>query len=338
MSLQTAIITFIALSLVIGFAGTFLSKTADQLADTTGLGEAIFGAVLLGGVTSLSGIVTSFTSAWQGHPQLSVSNALGGIAAQTVFLAIADMVYRGVNLEHAAASLANVMQGLLLIIILSLVTALMALPELVIWHFHPASVALILIYGGGVYMVSKAQKDPMWQPKHTRQTVEDEPEEEQQQKRLLPLVIKFVLLGGVVAVAGYFLARSAIVIAGNTGLSESFVGSLFTAVATSLPELVVAISAVRQGALTLAVANIIGGNAFDVLFLAFSDFGYRDGSIYHHITDSQYFILALTLVLTGVLTLGLLVRQKEGIIKIGWESATIILLYLGGNVLIYFLG
>jgi cation:H+ antiporter len=54
------------------------------------------------------------------------------------------------------------------------------------------------------------------------------------------------------------------------------VGGLFTAVSTSLPELVTSVAAVQQGALTLAVGGIIGGNSFDVMFVAFADIAYRE--------------------------------------------------------------
>ena len=77
------------------------------LADETGLGEAIFGAVLLGSATSIAGITTSVTAAVNALPSLAISNAIGGIAAQTVFLAVADITYRPANLEHAAASAAR---------------------------------------------------------------------------------------------------------------------------------------------------------------------------------------------------------------------------------------
>ena len=70
-----------------------MTRVADRLADVTGLGEAVFGAVLLGGSTSLPGIITSVTTAFEGYAELSISNAIGGIAAQTTFLAIADAVY-----------------------------------------------------------------------------------------------------------------------------------------------------------------------------------------------------------------------------------------------------
>ena len=103
---------------------------------------------------------------------------------------------------------------------------------------------------------------------------------------------------------------SGVAIAEQTAISESVVEGLFTAVSTSLPELVTSIAAVKQGALTLAVRDIIGGNSFDVLFIAVADFAYREGSIYHALTQSQSFIIALTILMTGILLLGLLRREK----------------------------
>lgn len=80
-SIPVSIGLFLIAVLVIALTGTRMARLADQLADATGLGEAVVGALFLGGSTSLAGIVTSVTAAAQGHPELAVSNALGGIAA-----------------------------------------------------------------------------------------------------------------------------------------------------------------------------------------------------------------------------------------------------------------
>lgn len=111
-------------------------------------------------------------------------------------------------------------------------------------------------------------------------------------------------------------------------------GTLFTATSTSLPEAVIAIAAVRRGALTLAVGDILGGNSFDVLFLAFSDMLYREGSLYHAVTDVQSFWVALSLLMAAVLLLGLLRRERYGIGNIGFESVLVLLLYLTGIVVL----
>jgi len=337
MELQEAIICFIIATIVIGVAGTKLAKEADRLADITGLGEALFGAVFLGGTTSLPGIITSVTAAYNGHPELAVSNAIGGIAAQTLFLSIADISYRKINLEHAAASFTNLMQGVLLLGLLAFILMGISGPETTIFHVHPTSLLLIVFYILGTKLISKAKDYPMWLPRMTRQTVEDVPDKENLQPKYPFLIyLKFIILAASVAVAGYFVARTGIVIANETPLSEGFVGMLFTAIATSLPELVVSIAAVRQKALTLAVGNIIGGNSFDILFVAFADLAFNKGSILHAISQDQVFSIALTMLMTSTLILGLLHREKQGIGKIGWESLLIIVFYLAGNLWVFF--
>jgi cation:H+ antiporter len=47
---------FLGAGLVIAVFGSLMTRTADQLADATGLGEALMGAVFLGGSTSIPGI------------------------------------------------------------------------------------------------------------------------------------------------------------------------------------------------------------------------------------------------------------------------------------------
>jgi cation:H+ antiporter len=323
---------------VITVVGVRIARVADRLADITGWGEAIFGAVLLGGATSLPGIVTSVTTAWQGHPELSVSNAIGGIAAQTAFLALADMTYRHANLEHAAASIENLVQGALLVTLLALPLAAMGGPELAIGGVHPASLLIVAGYVFGLRLTSQARATPLWYPRRTRETRLDEPSPEVRHpagRRAVELWAEFGLLALLIATAGYLVAQTGIAIAERTGLSESVVGGLFTAVATSLPELVTVLAAVKQGALTLAVGGIIGGNSFDVLFLAFADVSYLDGSIYHAITHRQLFIIAMTQAMTGILLLGLLRREKSGFGNIGFESILVLVFYLGTISLLF---
>lgn len=337
--LWAIVLLFIGAALVIATAGTRMTRAADRLADLTGMGEAIFGAVLLGGSTSLPGIITSVSTAYQGYAELAISNAVGGIAAQTVFLAVADMAYRKANLEHAAASVENLMQGALLSTLLAFPLLGMAGPEFSIWGINPVSVILLAAYVFGLHLVAEARSTPYWKPHETKETEEDDEDEKYATRQ--EMIKIWSIFGGlalVVAAAGFAVAQTGIALAEQTGLSESLVGGLFTAISTSLPELVTSIAAVRRGALSLAVGGVIGGNSFDVLFVAFADAGFREGSIYHAITDQQVFIIALTLLLTGILLLGLLRREKSGILGIGFESFLAVVLYLGGFALLFWTG
>jgi cation:H+ antiporter len=318
---------------VITFASTKLTILADRLADRTGWGEAAAGGVLLGASTSLSGMVASATAASQGFADLALANAIGGIAAQTSFLAVADMVYRKANLEHAAASLTNLNQATLLVVLLALPLTIAVLPPVTLFGLHPVSFAIAAIYLHAQQVIRASRLDPMWTPTVTSETRHDLASAEDTPDRpSLPLLLPFLMLALVVSAAGWLLANLAPLIAAQTGLSRGTVGALFIAVATSMPELVTTIAAGRRGALQLAVGGIIGGNTFDVLFLVVSDAAYGGGSVYHAAGPQFLFWLSVSILMTGVLLLGLLRREPHGPANIGFEGIAIIAIY-GGAIL-----
>ncbi|RUO63663.1 sodium:calcium antiporter [Pseudidiomarina insulisalsae] len=333
-TLLHGIVVFAGLALIIAVAGTRITRVVDQLADRTGIGEATAGAVLLGFTTSIGGSVLSVTAAANGHAELAMSNALGGIAVQTFFLAVADITYRRANLEHAAASEANMMQNALLMTLLALILMAPLLPNVTLWGVHPVTPVLFVSYIIGIHLVQRAHYAPMWTPTDTSETRKDEPDDVNLMPSMSRLWLAFLLLFIVLGLAGYFLETAATVIAARTGVTQTMVGVLLTAISTSIPELVTSVAAVRRGALTLAVGGIIGGNAFDTLFTAGADLAYRDGSIYHAMSEETVFWVSLTLLMAAVLMMGLIRRERQGPARIGMESLLIILLYLGGVALL----
>lgn len=318
---------FAAAALAIALAGVKLAAVADDLAATTGLGETVMGAVFVGATTSLGGTVTSVTAAAQGHPSLAIGNAIGGIAAQTAFLGLADLLYRKANLEHAAASVANLMQGAFLVSLLAVPLIAWAAPDYTLFGISPASPVLVIGYVLGVRLLWRAKLQPMWAPRRTRETRIEEEEPLPRGLRTGRLWLLLGLLAVATGAAGYVIAQAGVAVVAHTGLSETAVGVLFTAVATSLPELVTVLAAVHRGALNLAVGDILGGNSFDVLFLVLADAAYRDGSIYGAFRQEDIFVVSLSILMTGILLLGLLHREKRGIAGIGFESAIILALY-----------
>lgn len=338
MSLSVAVAVFLAGAAAIALVGTRMTGLADRLADRTGIGEAVAGAALLGAATSLPGIVASVTAAAEGRAEMALSNAVGGIAAQTAFLSIADLFYRKANLEHAAASAPNLEQATLLIVLLAAILVAIQAPPVAVWGVHPVSPALFIAYAFGLRLIARTRENPSWEPEDTPETVPDE-EEPGGDAPLWRLWAEFVAAAAIVGLAGWGVTRATVVLASEWGFNQTVAGALFTAVATSLPELITSVAAVRRGALTLAVGGVIGGNCFDTLFAAAADFAYRDGSLYHAATENsnrESLLLTVSVVMTGVLLMGLLHRQKQGPAKIGWESCFVLLFYAGALGLIGF--
>ncbi len=333
-----ALFLFFVSTIVIVLAGTRLVKVCDELADRTGLGEAFMGAIFLGAITSLPGITASVTAALDGAASLALSNAYGGIAAQTLFIAIADIFYPKVNLEHAAASVENMLMGVIVVILVSLLIFAASIPGVSVWHIHPVSLLLPVAYVFLMRIVQQTRATPMWQARRTEDTHPDIPSKSNEHMSRSDLRKRWLKLSGMglaLVISGWLLTRSAEHLAEHWQLGHSLVGGLGIAVITSLPELVTAIAAVRLGSLTLAVGGILGGNAFDTLFAAMADIAYTKGSIYAFATSKETAIAALSLIMTGVLLVGLLHRQRRGPAGIGFESLGVILIYIIGMAVIF---
>ncbi|GGF61572.1 cation:H+ antiporter [Mameliella alba] len=338
LSLLPLLAVFAGSAAVLVITAIRATDLADILADRTRMGEALVGAVLLGAATSLAGTIVSINAAASGDASFAFSNAVGGIAAQTLFLALADLTYRKANLEHAAAEPANLFQSVLLILLLCLPLAAIAGPNISFWGIHPASPLLVMVYLGGLHLTARLRDEPMWQPVQTPETRTDTPEDSSEPHRsALKPALGFAALVAVLGLCGWVISQVGGTLIARFGMGSTLVGALVTAVVTSMPELVTTLAATRRGALQLALGGIIGGNTFDTLFLVFADTAYREGSLYHAVGTQDLYWLVTGQMMTAVLLAGLILRQRHGPAQIGLESLLLILIY-GGAVALAVVG
>lgn len=337
LSLTLLILIFAVAAGTVILASIRATGLADVIADRTAMGEALVGGVILGGATSLAGVVVSVNAALSGEASFAFSNAVGGIAAQTLFLAIADTLHKKANLEHAAAEPQSLFQAILLIILLALPLCALAGPELTFWSVHPVSILILVGYIYGLRLSVSVRDLPMWKPVETTATHHDEPDAENDPEAsvMRPALI-FLGLVAIMGTGGWVIGQIGGQFISRFGLQASLVGAVMTAFVTSLPEFVTTLTAVRRGSLQLAVGGIIGGNTFDTLFLVASDVAYREGSLYHAITQTDLYWLGTGLLMTAILLAGLILRQREGPGRIGIESVMLFGAY-GTAVLLAFL-
>ena len=334
-SLVPSVVALVAMAGVIVVAGVRLTRVADSLAERTGLGDALGGALLLGAVTSLPGIVTTLTGSLEGDPGFGLANPVGGVAVQTVWLALADLIYRRANLEHAAASLENLLQALILVALLAIPVIAYATPDLRLGWIHPVTLLIPVAYGYGLHLLRRLQRSPMWKPVLTASTEEEGDGPSPSEASMTSLWSQLAALGLVVGVAGWIIGRAGLGLIAATGLPSGLVGFTFTTAITSLPELVVLVTAVRMGAPTLGVGNIIGGNTFDTLMIAMADLFYLEGPVYRDAGDQSLVLLGGTMLMTTVLAGALVVRDRKGI---GFEGVAIPMIYAGTVALIFATG
>jgi cation:H+ antiporter len=152
---------------------------------------------------------------------------------------------------------------------------------------------------------------------------------------LRQVLLRYSLFALVIIVAALALPFFAEHIASDTGLDKSFVGTLFLAVSTSLPEIAVSVAAVRAGSIDLSVGNLLGSNLFNVFILAIDDIFYTRGHLLKDASDVHILSVFSTLVMTAIVIMGLIFSAYGKRFRMAWDSILIFMIYFLNLVLLY---
>ena len=154
----------------------------------------------------------------------------------------------------------------------------------------------------------------------------------------LPRLVRlFVAAAAAILFCGVFLVYAAEALAVQSGLGSSFVGATLLAGSTSLPELSTTIAAVRLGAHSMAISNIFGSNLIMFALLLPADLVFTKGPLLHHVDSSARFAVISGIVVTAIYLIGLLIRKKKKVLRMGLDSAFVLLIYLITLVIFYWL-
>jgi cation:H+ antiporter len=107
-----------------------------------------------------------------------------------------------------------------------------------------------------------------------------------------------------------YLSQSAKGLADQFGMSETFIGTSLVALSTSFPELVTTLAAVRMKSFDLAIGNIFGSNAFNMLLIFILDF-FDEGSLLSQVSLNHLFTGLGVIMASSVAVIGQL-NQIEG--------------------------
>src|SRR3954469_11765221 len=164
LSTPLLVLVFVAGAGATWAAGIFLSKTTDSLDRRLKLGDALGGLILLAIAGTLPEIAIVASAALGGHLELAVGNLIGGIAIQTLVLVILDFAAGPERpLSFLVGSLITVLEALLVIVVLATVLAGASLPSSVnVAGVSPTSILAVVLWLGGLWIVNRTQKEPMW--------------------------------------------------------------------------------------------------------------------------------------------------------------------------------
>ena len=325
---------FILSATVIVYAGTKLSVYGDHLAERTGLGGLWIGVVLMAAATSLPEVITTISAALMDAPDLAVGDLLGAGLTNMLTLGVIDLVHRQKRVWQQAAfeqiliaGLAMGLTGLAGLIILIRTTQ-------TVWQVGLETVFIAAIYVFGMRLVYR-QEDVRRQERLRRKLVEAEAEAPDRRPSLQRSMAGFGLAAMAIVVSAPVLAASANAIAELTGISTTFIGTSLLAVATSLPELVTALAAVRLGAYDLAVGNLFGSNAFNMAALLFVDLAYRPGPVLSALAPAHAATALVSIILMNIAVVGIIYRAEKRYLLIEPDSLLMITGYGLGMWLLF---
>ncbi|MBI4525662.1 MAG: sodium:calcium antiporter [Deltaproteobacteria bacterium] len=323
---------FIACTVAILVAGTHLSKYGDIIAEKTGLGRTWIGVVLMASVTSLPELVTGISSvALFDLPDIAAGNILGACMLNVLMIPVLDLIGGSAPISTRVhqGHILTAGFGILVLGLVSLSTLLgTSLPS--IGWIGVNSLILIAIYFLAMRMVFFYEK------RRIAEFVKEMAEEVQYRhvskaKAYTMFGVNAVLIIG----AAMYLPHLGAEIAARTGLGQTFVGSVFIALSTTLPELVVSVSALTIGAADMAVGNLFGSTVFNILVLAIDDFFYTAGPLLAHVSGNHVVSAVSAMVALSIAVIGLTYRAAEKPALFAWDSLAILAVYFFNLLSLY---
>lgn len=307
---------------VIVVSGVVLTRCADTIAEATGLGRLLVGSLFLAVATSLPELSVTVSAARLGFQDLAVGDLLGAALFNLLGLAVADLIHESRGRMFSRTAAAHALSATMSI-------AMMALAglALILSRQWPSATwlgvglpcwALVVAFVLGIRLVYYDQR-------LAREQTETRAAEQAARRRAWPAraAIGYVAAAAVIVVAGPYLARAADELADLTGLGGTFMGTTLVACCTTLPELVTTIAAVRMGAFDLALGNVFGSNAFNIVLLTVLDAA-LPGSLLATVSQTHALTCFGAVLVTAVAILGQL-YQPERRIKLIEPDAVLVL-------------
>jgi cation:H+ antiporter len=319
---------------VIVYSGTKLSKYGDIIAEKSGLGRAWTGVALMASVTSLPELVTGLSSVtYAGVPDIAVGDVLGSCVFNMLILAILDAVYRPGPISTKAHQ-GQVLSASFGILLLGLVCTGLFLGNKMpsLGWIGSYSLLCIVIYLVAVRMIFFYEKRKIAEYVKERAAelrYEDIP--------LKTALLNYAIHAVIVVIAAIFLPKIGEGLATATGLGQMFVGNIFIAISTSLPEVVVSLAAVKLDAVDLAIGNLFGSNIFNMFILALDDIFFVKGPLLSY-ANSDHIISALSAMsMISIAIIGLIFRPEKKRLFLAWDSMGILLCYILNLMMLYML-
>ncbi|MBB75971.1 MAG: sodium:calcium antiporter [Planctomycetaceae bacterium] len=262
---QTNLVLLVVLIVSIAVLG----KSADWLVDLAvglslrlGLPRVIVGATIVSLGTTAPEAAVSVLAAINGSPGLAMGNAVGSIICDTGLILGLACLLKPLPFTRSVVNRQGWVQfgcGVLLVAL--------SIP----WD-DPLSMFReggTLSRSAGFVLVALLLIYMVWSVRLARgETATADEEMESDERPVILVLVALLAAVALVVVSSMFLIGSATLLAERFGVPESVIAATMVAFGTSLPELCIAMAAVRKNQGELAVGNIVGADILNVLFVA----------------------------------------------------------------------
>jgi cation:H+ antiporter len=321
---------FLICAVIIFLAGKKLSFYGDAIAEITGIGKAWIGLVLMASVTSLPELMVGISSsAIIQSANLATGDILGSCAFNLGILAIMDVFMKEKRAILSEASQSHILSAALGVILLAMVAAGLYLPYdvYVTSWIGLTSILFIVIYIFSVRLIylheSKLNPSAVANDNHGFGFT------------LRKAVLLYIIYAVITIVAALIIPYFAEKLAHETGLGSTFVGTLFLAASTSLPEVAVSFSAVRMGSIDISVGNLLGSNIFNILILAIDDIFYTKGYLLKDASEWNLISALAVIIMSSIAIIGLTYRKESKKYFLAMDAGLIFVIYVLNMFLLY---
>ena len=335
------VVVFVAGVAATWTAGFALSKSTDALDARLGLGEELGGILLLAIAGSLPELVITVTATAQGNLGLAAGNLIGGIAIQTMVLVVCDAAASGERpLTYLVGSLVPVVEGMAVVFVVGEVLLGALLPaHVAIGPVSPASIAIVVTWLGLLWVLNHVQRNPRWdvvmpgaEPGRPDRSVREDQHPKRHHERSLAAVLAIFTAGAMVTlIGGVVLESGGSELADRAGINGVIFGATVLALATALPEISSGVAAVRIGDHQLATGDIFGGNAFQVCLFLVADL-VAGRPVLPTAGALNSWLGGLGIVLTVIYMIGVVVRPRRCLLRLGIDSILVLIVFALGIV------
>lgn len=244
-------------AILIMFGGVLLVRSGELIAGHFGIGRVWLGSILIAAATSFPELVTSVKAVLNHTYDMSLANIYGSILFNLAILAVAVLCFSKWKKEEIRNTIK----------VATFFSVFLIGVTLLFLYIQSSFTFLYMGIGSWIILISYVFYIKITFVREKESSVKETLQYTDLKKNIILYLIAVILI----FVAGIYCIHIAEELVRITGWDEGFVGILFLALATSLPEIVTVFQAARMQSLNLILGIVWGSNIFNLCVISVSD-------------------------------------------------------------------